>query len=166
MTRSRLQALQGAALFGAIREETIAFVLERARIVEVAAGDYYFRQGDSGHDAYLLEAGETAVLKEWGGEPHRLSGLTAGDCFGEVALLDFGPRSSSIRAEVDCRAIEISALNLRALAKWDTEQFALIYMNLGRELSRRLREADERLFRLRVDHAQSVEDYSFSASSL
>ncbi len=77
--------------------------------------------------------------------------LAEGDCFGEVALLDLGPRSASGRADVDSVALEIGALDLPEVAGRDPEQFALIYMNLGRELSRRLRAADERLFQAKVD---------------
>ena len=107
MTRSRIEALQRTAMFGAINEETILLLLERAKVVEVAAGEYYFQEGERGNSAYLLEAGEITVLKEWGNERHVLRRLAAGDCFGEVALLDFGKRSASILADVDTRALTI-----------------------------------------------------------
>ena len=166
MTRSRIEALQRTAMFGAINEETILLLLERAKVVEVAAGEYYFQEGERGNSAYLLEAGEITVLKEWGNERHVLRRLAAGDCFGEVALLDFGKRSASILADVDTRALEISATDLQAVAKRDPEQFALIYMNLGRELSRRLRDADDRLFRARFEDSSFSEGYAFAAYSL
>jgi CRP-like cAMP-binding protein len=104
------------------------------------------------------------VIKHWNGRAHVLRELAAGDCFGEVALLDFGPRSASVRANEDCEALELSALDLRQLAEHDPVQFALIYMNLGRELSRRLRDADERLFGSRFGPAEShaAEGYEFS----
>ena len=103
------------------------------------------------------------MIKRWRGEDYRLRGLAAGDCFGEVALLDFGRRSASVRADADCTALEISSRDLRALGGQDTEQFALIYMNLGRELARRLRDADERLFRSRYGIDLPVEEYAFAA---
>ncbi len=87
--------------------------------------------------------------------------MNAGDCFGEVALLDFGPRSATILAETDCEAIEITARDLTSVAASNPEQFAMIYMNLGRELSRRLRDADERLFRARAEHADWAKGYTF-----
>jgi CRP/FNR family cyclic AMP-dependent transcriptional regulator len=166
MNRSRITALQRTAMFGAIHEGIIELLLERADVVQVPAGDFYFREGDRGNSAYLLEEGEISVLKEWGNELQLLRHLEAGDCFGEMALLDFGKRSASVRADVDTSAIEISARDLRAVAKRDPEQFALIYMNLGRELSRRLRDADDRLFRARFQDSAFSEGYAFAASSL
>lgn len=70
------------------------------------------------------------------------------------------------RAEADAQAIEIRATDLVAVNELDPEQFALIYMNLGRELSRRLRAADERLFRARFEASARHEGEPFAAASL
>ncbi|MAG29469.1 MAG: cyclic nucleotide-binding protein [Deltaproteobacteria bacterium] len=166
MSRSRIAGLQRTPMFGAVSDQTLEFLLDRVDRREVKAGDYFFREGETGNSAYLLESGEASVLKDWCGQVHRLRGLSTGDCFGEVALLDLGKRSASIRADVDSDAIEIRAKDLHALVKRDPEQFALIYMNLGRELSRRLREADERLFRAHFEDHASLDGYAFEASKL
>ena len=163
MEQARIEALQGTAMFGAIQLDIIAFLLEQARVVETRVGEYFFREGEQGNSAFLLEAGRVSILKAWDGEDQLLRRLKAGDCFGEVALLDFGDRSASVLAEVDCRAIEISAQALQQVAKQDMEQFALIYMNIARELSRRLRDADGRLFRSRFEVVDLVEGYSYAS---
>jgi CRP-like cAMP-binding protein len=64
--------------------------------------------------------------------------------------MDLGPRSASVRALGDCTAICISAANLYQLYTLDLKQFTLIQMNMGREVCRRLREADSRLFRAKM----------------
>jgi len=164
MERARIEALQATAMFGALSDAAVAVLLERAVPRRVGAGDVFFEQGEPGRSAFLLEAGHASVVKLWDGEAHLLRHLGPGDCFGEVALLDFGPRSASVRADVACEAIEIGAADLRVLARHDPEQFALVYMNLGRELSRRLRDADERLFRTRLaaDPPEAVDGYQFA----
>ena len=58
----------------------------------------------------------------------------------------FVGREKSVRALDECSAISISAANLYKVYAHDLKQFALIQMNMGREVSRRLREADNRLF--------------------
>jgi CRP-like cAMP-binding protein len=63
-----------------------------------------------------------------------------------MAVMDLSPRSASVRAVEDCTAIRVSAANLYRLYEQDPKQFALIQMNMGREVTRRLREADDRLF--------------------
>ena len=82
---------------------------------------------------------------------------------GEVALIDFCPRSASVLADEDCTAIELSSSDLRAVYNRDLKQYALIYMNMGRELGRRLREADERLFRAKIETGAVTEGYAFQS---
>jgi CRP-like cAMP-binding protein len=67
-----------------------------------------------------------------------------------MALIDHCPRSASVRAVEDCSAIQISAANLYRLYAQDLKQFALIQMNMGREVCRRLREADNMLFGVKL----------------
>jgi CRP-like cAMP-binding protein len=164
MTQQRIDVLRSTAMFGAVSDETIAFLLQRARTRTVEPGAWFFEQGERGTSTFLLERGRASVIKIWDDRAYALRELSAGDCFGEVALLDFGPRSAGVRADQACEALELSALDLRRLAERDAEQFALIYMNLGRELSRRLRDADERLFctRFRIAEPDTVAGYEFS----
>ena len=72
--------------------------------------------------------------------------MGAGDCIGEMAIIDLQSRSASVRAVADCLAIEITRVTLNKLYQTDLEQFAIIMMNMGREVSRRLRIASDRLF--------------------
>jgi len=64
-----------------------------------------------------------------------------------MALMDLGHRSASVMAVKDCIAIELSTASFYRIYEKNLEQFALLQMNIGREVSRRLRDADERLFR-------------------
>ena len=77
-----------------------------------------------------------------------LSRLQRGDCVGEMAVLDLMPRSAAARADRRCVALEITRRCLAELYQRDPEQYAIIMMNMGREVSRRLRKADDRLFEL------------------
>jgi CRP/FNR family cyclic AMP-dependent transcriptional regulator len=151
MNSDRLELLQAMPVFGAIGDDTLEFLLQRARSVDVAAGAYFFREQDRAESMFVLETGLASVLKGWRGHELEINRLGAGDCFGEMALMDLFPRSASVRAVEPCRAIEIANAALAELFEHDLEQFALIQMNLGREVSRRLRTTDELLFRLKVD---------------
>jgi CRP-like cAMP-binding protein len=73
--------------------------------------------------------------------------MNAGDCFGEMALVDLFPRSASALAVETCAALQITPSILQEIYQHDLEQFTLLQMNMGREISRRLREVDELLFR-------------------
>lgn len=150
MLSARVELLQQMPIFGGVGEATLAFLLGPAPVVERPAGLYFFREGDPAESMFVLESGRVTVSKVWQGHALLLRNLGVGDCFGEMALLDLIPRSASVRAETDCRAIELTPDNLYRLFKHDAPQFATIQMNIGRELSRRLRITDDLLFRARM----------------
>ena len=149
--RKHIGLLQDMPVFGGASEGTLRILLSVAPIVNVPRGEYFFRQGDSGDSMFVLEEGKVAVLKSWDGHEYLLRNLSDGDCFGEMALMDLHPRSASVLALEQCRAIKVDTRALQAVQEQDTEQFTLIQMNMGREVSRRLREANEQLFRHRME---------------
>jgi len=144
--QARVKLLQSMPIFGAIREDTLEFLIGPANIVHLEPGDYFFREGDAATSMFVLESGKVEVSKESIGMDMLLKHLHAGDCFGEMALLDYFPRSASVKAVEVCKAIEIPASTLMKLYKHDLEQFTIIQMNIGREISRRLRQSDQQLF--------------------
>ena len=151
MPVTRIELLQGMPIFGAIREDVLRYLLEQANVVAVPAGGYFFREGDDAQGMFVLETGSAAVLKGWQGRKYKLHEFHRGDCFGEMALMDLMPRSASIKAMEDCSAIELRPDHLMRLFERDIEQFALIQMNMGREVCRRLRATDERLFAVEMN---------------
>ena len=154
MATTPIELLQQMPIFGAIGDDALRFLLAPAATVEVRAGDYFFREGDLARTMYVLESGRVAVLREWQGRQVLVREFGPGDCFGEMAMLDLFPRSAAVRAELDCRAIELGSDDLLRLFEHDAEQFALIQMNIGREMSRRLRITDALLFRARMGEPQ------------
>lgn len=151
MTPSRIQLLQAMPLFGGIRDEALEFLVQQAGSVTVPQGQFFFREGERGEAMYVLEEGEVAVVKAWEGRGYVLKRMSRGDSFGEMALVDLFPRSASVKATVDARAMELDGGLLLKLYERDLEQFTLIQMNVAREISRRLRVADERIFRAKMD---------------
>ena len=164
MQATHIELLQGMPVFGALRDDSLRLLLNGAREIVVHGGAHFFHEGDSANSMFVLQSGNVAVHKHWQGQELRLHVLGAGDCFGEMALMDLLPRSASVRAENDCRAIEFSSTDLMLLFEHDVEQFALIQMNLGREVCRRLRAMDELLFRWRMGEAPVVMPPLFRAA--
>jgi CRP-like cAMP-binding protein len=161
MQATQLELLQRMPIFGAMREDALQFLLEQTRIVTRRAQDFFFREGDQADAMYVLETGRVEVLKGWNGERLSLRYLEPGDCFGEMALMDLLPRSASVRAVEDCSAIELTPEHLYRLFERDAEQFALVQMNIGREVCRRLRVTDELLFRAEMGAAPAAADSVF-----
>lgn len=147
-TLPRLTLLRDMPIFGGVRDDALTLLLRCAPIIQTPKGDYFFREGEQALAMFVLEKGEVAILKTWKDRQYSLCRLKQGDCFGEMALIDLFPRSASVRADSDCTAIELSSATLYELYEADAEQFVLIQMNIAREISRRLRIADARLFQM------------------
>jgi CRP-like cAMP-binding protein len=163
MQEARIELLQRMPVFGGIRADVLQFLLGLCPVVSVPTNGFFFREHDQADSMFVLEAGKVVVLKSWGGQDYLLRTLKAGDCFGEMALMDLTPRSASVCAVEDCTAIRLSAANLYQVYAQDLKQFALIQMNMGREVCRRFREADNRLFRARMGTPDADIEHVFLA---
>jgi CRP-like cAMP-binding protein len=162
MLSGRLRFLQEMPIFGGVNEATLESILHKAKIIEVESGGYYFREGDLDNSIYIIEQGRVAVYRYWDKSRYKLRELGEGDCFGEMALMDCKPRSAEVVALSNSRAIQVTAAQLAELYSANSEQYTLIYMNLGREVCRRLRDADSRLFRHDIESRVSMNSESRS----
>lgn len=112
--------------------------------VHYPAGVTIIREGAPADALFLLAAGLVSVSLRLGdGTRHkRLSTITPGIAFGELALLDDGQRSADVIADEAsvCYVLPIAKLNDVAADKPDIRTKLLL--NIGRELSARLRRAN------------------------
>ncbi|TNF26726.1 MAG: cyclic nucleotide-binding domain-containing protein [Deltaproteobacteria bacterium] len=148
-----IQALQGTAAFAGITDDALAFLLERSKTIQVPRGHVFFREHDYGDTLFLLVEGEVEIFKTRDGIRRDVGELGEGECFGEMALLSVTDRSATVMATAPCVCIELSNRALLALYERDVGQFAMIVMNLGREVCRRLRDLNEVLLSQEVARA-------------
>ena len=135
--------LRSIGLFGAMSDEVLAHLTSSLSVMTPSAGDVVFREGDEARDMYVVISGEVEVLKRSKrGVDARVALLGPGDWFGEMSIVDVQPRSATVRALAPGRLLRITAADLDALYRHDVKSYALIVLNMARELSRRLRVAD------------------------
>lgn len=145
-SENAVDALGRLPIFGALSHETITFLRRRCEEVTVHHGETFFEQGHTGDSVYVLMRGRVAVVRELEGEEFVLAEFGPGHCFGEVALVAISPRTATVRALEESHALRLRSPALFELYEHDLEQFTLLQMNLGREIARRLAQADETLF--------------------
>lgn len=153
LVQQSIQALQSTAAFAGVTDASLAFLLERSRTVTVPAGHLFFREHERGDTFYLIEEGSVGIFKTRGDVRRDLGELGEGDCFGEMALLSVTTRSATVVALEPCVCLELSNRALLELYREDVGQFALVVMNLGREVCRRLRDLNERLLNQACEQA-------------
>lgn len=115
---------------GIARDDLTRFVWTRR------AGEVIFSQGEFGSELYVIEEGSVELLTSGpDGAWHRRALLTAGETFGERALLDEQAREISARAVTDCRLLRIDYALLLELIR----EKPLIGVYLLRRQVRRVR---------------------------
>jgi CRP-like cAMP-binding protein len=133
-------SLQKYSLFGGLLEDQIDKILPLMEQESYEAGGDIIVEGTPNDRIRFILEGQVAVVKE----SLILSEFKEGDAFGEMEVLDVMPSVATIKALTPTKVMSISNRALREIYKLDIKAFALILMNLSRDLSRRLRHMDER----------------------
>jgi SulP family sulfate permease len=106
------------------------------------AGAVVFRSGDPGSSLYLVTKGRASVHIRHDGGDIRLVTFAPGAVFGELALLDRGPRSATITADEDLEGFGLSEASFAVLCRQQPDLAIKLLTALGRELSVRIRYAN------------------------
>jgi SulP family sulfate permease len=112
------------------------------------AGHVVFRYGDPGSSLYLVTRGQASVHLRYDDEGIRLATFAAGAVFGELALLDRGPRSATVTVDEDLTGFGLSEASFDALCREQPDIAIKILSALGRELSVRIRYANMTILQL------------------
>ena len=134
-------ALRKYSLFGGLLEEQIDQIIPRMVKEKYNAGDTILVEGASNDKIHFLAEGVVAVIKE----NTLLCELSEGNTFGEMEVLDVMASSATIKAVTDVTVMSMSNKTLREIYKDDIKTFSLLVMNLARDLSRRIRFANEKI---------------------
>ncbi len=128
-------------------QEVEAFAAHTRRAV-YPRGSEIFREGDAGKELFIIVQGRAgAYLRQPNGDI-RLATFAPGTVFGELAILDSGPRSASVSAEDDVVCHVLSERDFAALSASAPAIAIKLLSGLGRELSARLRRANKTIHQL------------------
>jgi CRP-like cAMP-binding protein len=103
-----------------------------------------FNQGDSGDKMYIISQGQVEVrVRGADGESRAALYLGIGQVFGEMALIDSGPRSAAVVAVDDDTVIySIPTDDFTNLCQTDTGIGYIMMRNIAQDLSFKLRHRD------------------------
>jgi CRP-like cAMP-binding protein len=124
-------ALRKAPLFSSLAADAILPVANLCSELELDEGEQLFAAGEPGDSLYVVVRGEVRV--ESGDDT--LATLGAGECVGEMAALDFEPRSATVVAATPSHLIRLDRNDLLDLLR---DRPALVD-GLARVLAERLR---------------------------
>ena len=107
----KLELLKAVPLFSGLDARSLAEVGRLADEVDVRAGKVLIEEDQFGHEFFVIVAGRVAIDR--GGRRLRVMG--PGDFFGEIALVDRGPRTATATAETDGRVLVIGHREFNSL---------------------------------------------------
>lgn len=73
--------------------------------VKLGAGDTIIAEGEDGNTAFLIVSGSVEVSVGKQAKAKTVATLTAGDVFGEMSLIEAGPRSATVKALTDAECV-------------------------------------------------------------
>ena len=105
-TEDLVSSLADVPVFSGCSKKELQAIAKTVRTIEHPAGSVIATEGEPGAGLFVIESGDADVTI--GGT--RVNQLHAGDFFGEMALLDGGPRTATVTATTD--------IKLWALTEW------------------------------------------------
>jgi CRP-like cAMP-binding protein len=132
----KLEHLSKVQMFSSLNKRELRLIAKATEVINVKAGTEIVREGTPGHEFYLVVDGQAAVRRNG----RKVATLGPGRYFGELALLDRGPRSATVVAETD---MELALLGQREFLGV-LNAVPAVSQKLLVSMAARLREADAR----------------------
>jgi CRP/FNR family cyclic AMP-dependent transcriptional regulator len=131
MGKRGVHLLAAVPLFSDLSSRHLKRIADLAEEVRFSAGDPIVQEGQPGGTFYVILEGEAKVTRKG----RKLNELYPGDFFGEVSLLDGGPRTATVTAETPIVAIRLFRKEFAKLISADPE----IALKIVAELASRIR---------------------------
>lgn len=131
------EQLAGVPIFAGCTGRELRLIARAAKEVSHPEGTVLAREGDRGVGFFLITEG-TALVTVGGRTRARLA---PGDFFGEISLLDGGPRSATVTATSPVRLLGLTAWVFRSLV----EQHPAIALKMLEVVAGRLRRASREI---------------------
>jgi CRP-like cAMP-binding protein len=100
-------------LFSALPAESLLPVASLSWEVSLDADEELFKEGDLGDALYVIVQGTVRIIRSG----RVIAKLPAGECVGEMAALDWEPRSATVVADVPTRLIRLDRNDLMDLLR-------------------------------------------------
>lgn len=134
-------SLSACKLFDGLNARELNTLRGLCRLESFPAGHEIFREGEPGEAVYVIRSGSVEILAQVSGEKREVvSRLGEGEFFGEMAVIEFKPRSATAQAVTPVILYRIPAGEMLTFIHHTPD----IAVNLMREISHRLREFNTR----------------------
>jgi CRP-like cAMP-binding protein len=104
---NEVELLRRVPLFSGIEPSKLKLLAYTSDVVTYRAGQVMFRKGDVGDAAYVIITGDAEVSVGSDNGDIKIASLHDGDFVGEIAILCDTPRTATVSAKTDVKALRI-----------------------------------------------------------
>lgn len=151
------QTLAKFKIFAGLSQDELRTIVEQSTAHVFPAGHRIVATGEPGYCMYIILRGSVRISVQRGNDVVPLATLQPGDFFGEVALVDEGPRSADGDALEECELLCVTRTTLGVLAGLQPGAAVHLLAAIGRCLVQRLRAGNEKFMDLTLLGRQSSE---------
>lgn len=138
-----LSVLSKVELFDGLTPQELSDVARICTQHEYPAGRVITSQGETGGELYVIADGLVEVVVSPSGQnpaPRTVVHLGRGQLFGEMALVDYGPRSATVKSIADDTLIQvIDRDDFNRLCEADNHLGYVVMRNMAADMSFKLR---------------------------
>ncbi|MGV0781564.1 Crp/Fnr family transcriptional regulator [Mycolicibacterium peregrinum] len=136
------EVLARAGIFQGVSPDAVAALVRQLEPVTFRRTEVVFSEGEPGDTLYIITSGKVKIgRKSVDGRESLITLMGPSDMFGELAIFDPGPRTSTVTALTEVKAVVMSRSVLRS---WIADR-PEIAEQLLRVLARRLRRTNDNL---------------------
>lgn len=132
-------SLRRIKMLADVDERLLASLLSYLEVVRVAQFGSVVNKGEHGDALFLVLEGEVRARVLLGGKETTLATMGVGECFGELAIVDHGPRSADVIANQPTVLIKVSAAALQKMFEEAPALAAPFMLALTRVIAQRVR---------------------------
>jgi CRP/FNR family cyclic AMP-dependent transcriptional regulator len=126
--------LKNVTIFSSFSLDVLRDLLGDCPHISKKAGELIIEEGTPASEIYIIISGRVSII---------LAEFGPGDCIGEASVIGVQNHSASARVTEDAELFVLSRSTLMSIYEKDKDVFAMLILNIARELARRLYKTDQ-----------------------
>jgi CRP/FNR family transcriptional regulator, cyclic AMP receptor protein len=110
-TTDTTESLRAVPLFSGLDRKELQMLGKLVKEQRYGAGEAIVKAGAGGHGLYIIKEGNVSVIRDG----RTVAKFGPGQFFGEIAVLDAGPRTADVRADTDTTCLTLISWEIKPL---------------------------------------------------
>ena len=105
------ESLRRVPLFAGLDRKELELLAKLAKEQRYESGATIVKSGTGGHGLYVIKEGSVSVIRDG----QKVASMGPGQFFGEISVLDGGPRTADVKADTDTVCLTLVSWDVKPL---------------------------------------------------